>query len=79
MQALDSNGEEEHLLIDEENHPDDVPCPPNPYEDLPVYATIHRVRREVINSLEDPYSLDQLRALRINVTVVRPLVNKLWE
>ena len=55
------------------------PCAPDPYANLPVYATIHRVRREVIASLDDPYSLDQLRAPRINVSVVRPLVNRLWD
>ena len=57
----------------------DQPCPPNTHASLPVYATIHRVRKEVIASLDDPYSLDQLRAPRINVTVVRPLVNRLWD
>jgi len=57
----------------------DQPRAPNPYVNLPVYATIHRVRLEVIASLDDPYSLDQLRAPRINVSVVRPLVNRLWD
>ncbi|KAL9129303.1 MAG: hypothetical protein Q9217_002214 [Psora testacea] len=47
--------------------------------DFQFYATIHRVRLEVIASLDDPYSLDQLRAPRINVSVVRPLVNRLWD
>ena len=71
------------LLADEalrdQQHLLDLPTPPNPYAKLPVYATIHRVRQEVIASLDDPYSLDQLRAPRINVSVVRPLVNRLWE
>ena len=51
----------------------------NPYSHLPVYSTIHRIRREVIASLEDPYSLDQLRAPRINASVVRPLANRLYD
>ena len=66
--------EEESLLVHEEDY-----CPPpDPYEHLPVYTTIHRVRHEVINSIDDPYSIEQLRAPRINVAIVRPLVNRLW-
>ena len=75
--------EEEPLLGDEEQceHPDhyEGPCAPNPYADLPVYTNIHRVRHEIINSIDDPYSLEQLRAPRINVAIVRPLVNRLWD
>lgn len=55
------------------------PRAPNPFAHLPVYTTIHRVRHEVIDSLEDPYSLDQLRAPRINASVVRPLANRLFD
>lgn len=80
MQTGDENMEEEPLLADEEqNGWHDIPCPPNPFADLPVYTTIHRVRREVIASIDDPYSLEQLRAPRINVAIVRPLVNRLWD
>ncbi|KAM0797152.1 hypothetical protein BDR22DRAFT_785581, partial [Usnea florida] len=57
----------------------DGPNAPNYYADLPIYTTIHRVRRELINSIDDPYSLDQLRAPRINVAIVRPLVDRLWD
>ncbi len=75
--------EQEPLLTDEEqcDHPDHYqgPCAPNPYADLPVYTTIHRVRHELINSIDDPYSIEQLRAPRINVAIVRPLVNRLWD
>ena len=80
MDGANAYGEEEPLLTDEEQHDwHSLPCPPNPFADLPVYATIHRVRREVIAAIDDPYSLEQLRAPRINVAIVRPLVNKLWE
>ena len=78
-----SQEEEDPLLVSEEecNHPGhyEGPCAPNPYADLPVYMTIHRVRREVITSIDDPYSIEQLRAPRINVAIVRPLVNRLWD
>ena len=66
--------EEESLLVHEEGY-----ChQSDPYAQLPVYTTIHRVRHEVINSIDDPYSIEQLRAPRINVAIVRPLVNRLW-
>lgn len=81
------DGEDEHEPLLSNADPDeeiadtlsDLPCAPNPFADLPVYVTIHRVRQEIIASIDDPYSLDQLRAPRINVSVVRPLVNRLWE
>ena len=85
MSRTNASEEEESssLLVDEEHcdHPDhyEGPCAPNPYADLPVYSTIHRVRHEVINSIDDPYSIEQLRAPRINVAIVRPLVNRLWD
>ena len=77
----DSAMDERHPLLPDEAlhfHYQALPCPPNPYAHLPIYATIHRVRLEVIASLDDPYSLDQLRAPRINVSVVRPLLNRIW-
>lgn len=83
MTGSDLSEEEEPLLVDEEqcDHPDyyQGPCAPNPYADLPVYTSIHRVRHEVIASIDDPYSTEQLRAPRINVAIVRPLVNRLWD
>ena len=39
-----------------------------------VYVNIHRIRRDVINIIDDPYSLDQLKAPRMNISVIRPLV-----
>ncbi|KAM7196074.1 hypothetical protein V8F33_006366 [Rhypophila sp. PSN 637] len=46
---------------------------------LPVYTNIHRIRRDIISVVEDYLSLDQLRDVRINISVVRPLVDKLYE
>jgi len=46
---------------------------------LPVYTNIHRIRRDIISVVEDYLSLDQLRDMRINISVVRPLVDKLYE
>ena len=79
MQRIDTNGELEPLLGDEEYADQHQEFAPNPFADLPVYTTIHRVRHEIIASIDDPYSLDQLRAPRINVAIVRPLVNRLWD
>ena len=44
----------------------------------PVYMNIHRIRRDIIDSIDDPYSLDQLKAPRMNITIVRPLVDEYY-
>lgn len=54
-------------------------CMTNPHSHLPVYTTIHRIRRDITSVVEDYLSLEQLRDVRINVTVVRPLVDKFFE
>ena len=51
----------------------------DPHSHLPVYTNIHRIRRDIISVVEDYLTLDQLRDVRINVTVVRPLVDKFYE
>ncbi|KAF7540456.1 hypothetical protein G7054_g1364 [Neopestalotiopsis clavispora] len=48
-------------------------------EPLSIYKTIHRIRRLIIATLEDPYTLDELRGPRLNVIIVRPLVNRLYD
>ncbi|KAL8696352.1 MAG: hypothetical protein Q9224_002841 [Gallowayella concinna] len=57
---------------------DNEPCQPNPHGSLPVYTSIHMVRREVIDHIDDPYSLEQLRAPRMNALMVRPMVDRLY-
>ncbi|EXJ85226.1 hypothetical protein A1O3_05901 [Capronia epimyces CBS 606.96] len=47
--------------------------------DCNVYENILRLRRDIINSIDDPYSLEQLKAPRMNISVVRPLVDSLYE
>ena len=47
----------------------------NPHADLPVYSTIHQIRREIIKAIDDPFSIDQLRSPRMNTSTVRPLVD----
>lgn len=54
-------------------------CVSNPHSHLPVYTNIHRIRRDIISVIEDYLSQAQLRDVRINITVVRPLVDKLYE
>ncbi len=57
-------------------------CPDSrnaPHRGLPVYTNIHRIRRDIISVVEDYLSLDQLRDVRLNVSVIRPLVDKLYE
>ncbi|PHH85347.1 hypothetical protein CDD83_568 [Cordyceps sp. RAO-2017] len=54
-------------------------CMSDPHSHLPVYTNIHRIRRDITSVVEDHLSLEQLRDVRINVTVVRPLVDKFYE
>ena len=54
-------------------------CSTDSHTRLPVYTNIHRIRRDIISVVEDYLSLDQLRDVRINVSVVRPLVDKLYD
>ncbi|TPX15652.1 uncharacterized protein E0L32_004350 [Thyridium curvatum] len=54
-------------------------CFTNPHSHLPVYTNIHRIRRDIISIVEDYMTLEQLRDVRINISVVRPLVDKLYE
>ncbi|GKT82878.1 nonselective cation channel [Colletotrichum tofieldiae] len=54
-------------------------CMANPHSHLPVYTNIHRIRRDITSIVEDYLSLEQLRDVRINIAVVRPLVDKLYE
>ncbi|KAG5934636.1 hypothetical protein E4U59_006077 [Claviceps monticola] len=44
-----------------------------------VYVTLHRVRRLVLASIDDPYTLEHFRQLSLNALVVRPLVDRLYE
>jgi len=54
-------------------------CTPDAHSHLPVYTSIHRIRRDVVSIVEDYLTFEQLRDLRLNVSVVRPLVDKLYE
>ena len=54
-------------------------CRTDPHSHLPVYTNIHRIRRDIISVVEDYLSLQQLTDVRLNVTVVRPLVDKFYD
>lgn len=54
-------------------------CAIDAHSHLPVYTNIHRIRRDVISIVEDYMTLEQLRDLRINISVIRPLVDQLYE
>ncbi|CAO2656409.1 Nn.00g052120.m01.CDS01 [Neocucurbitaria sp. VM-36] len=53
--------------------------PPYPHADLQVYYNIHRIRRLILAVLEDPYTTEQLREPRMNVLIVKPLVDRLYD
>ncbi|EDU49334.1 nonselective cation channel [Pyrenophora tritici-repentis] len=48
-------------------------------KNLKVYFNIHRIRRLVLAVIEDPYTVDQLREPRMNVLIVKPLVDRLYD
>lgn len=54
-------------------------CRTDPHSELPVYTNIHRIRRDIVSVVEDYLTLEQLRDVKINVTVIRPLVDKFYE
>jgi hypothetical protein len=54
-------------------------CQADSHSHLPVYTNIHRIRRDILSVVEDYLSLAQLTDVRLNVTVVRPLVDKFYE
>jgi len=37
------------------------------------------VRQDIITCIDDPYSLEQLRSPRMNLSTVRPLVDKFYD
>lgn len=51
----------------------------DPHKDLRVYYTIQRIRRIVLATIEDPYTMDQLKEPRMNVLIVKPLVDRLYD
>lgn len=51
----------------------------DPHDKLPVYSTIHRIRRDIIAYIDDPYSLEELRSPRMNSSFVRPMVDQLYD
>nr|POE96930.1 calcium channel yvc1 [Quercus suber] len=81
--------EEQETLLGEDEEADDDGCYPprqddhgrmhNPHKMLPVYTTIHKIRRLILATIDDPYSLEQLKSPRMNVNVVRPLVDHLYD
>lgn len=49
------------------------------HADLDVYYNIHRIRRLILACIEDPYSMHQLKEPRMNVLIVKPLVDRLYD
>ncbi|OAQ97080.1 hypothetical protein LLEC1_03846 [Akanthomyces lecanii] len=44
-----------------------------------VYVNIHRVRRLVLASIDDPYTMEHFRQPNLNALIVRPLVDRLYD
>ncbi|EXJ70793.1 uncharacterized protein A1O5_05783 [Cladophialophora psammophila CBS 110553] len=64
---------------DGDNYPPKQTIAPDPHAALPVYATIHRIRRLVIASVDDPYTLEQLREPSVNELIVQPFVGRVYD
>ncbi|KAK7543575.1 hypothetical protein IWX49DRAFT_328964 [Phyllosticta citricarpa] len=89
LASLRAQEEQETLLGDDEErvdgdggvgyNPDEEIFASDPHKDLPVYRTIHRIRRLILASIDDPYTLVQLRDPRMNALIVRPLVDRLYD
>ncbi|EEY20425.1 nonselective cation channel [Verticillium alfalfae VaMs.102] len=76
--AGDSRSETEACLVEEIETDDEKRA--EALAGLPVYMTIHRVRRLIIASIQDDeFSREQLKDPRVNSVVVRPLVDKLYD
>ncbi|KAL5121074.1 hypothetical protein ACEQ8H_000925 [Pleosporales sp. CAS-2024a] len=84
--------EEQETLLEDEDHAGSDGCfngagqpigpreifAPYPHSQLQVYYNIHRIRRLVLAVIEDPYTTEQLREPRMNVLIVKPLVDRLY-
>jgi len=92
LRAERSREEQETLLGDEEDadrdgclrEPGELPGPreifaPDLHSGLNIYYNIQRIRRLVLASVEDPYTMDQLKEPRMNVLIVKPLVDRLYD
>jgi len=58
---------------------EDQPFTPYAFSDLPVYQNIWRIRRDILAKINDPYSLEQIRAPRLTQSVIRPLLQTYYE
>lgn len=58
---------------------EEVPFHPYAFSDLPVYQNIWQIRRDIISKINDPYSLEQIRAPRLTQSVIRPLLEMYYE
>jgi hypothetical protein len=94
LRAERSREEQETLLGDGEDEdadrdgcvrePGELPGPreifaPDLHAGLNIYYNIQRIRRLVLASIEDPYTMDQLKEPRMNVLIVKPLVDRLYD
>jgi hypothetical protein len=92
LRAERSREEQETLLsIDEDadrdgcfREPGQSPGPreifaPDLHAGLDIYYNIQRIRRLVLASIEDPYTMNQLKEPRMNVLIVKPLMDRLYD
>ncbi|KAF2679119.1 hypothetical protein K458DRAFT_435352 [Lentithecium fluviatile CBS 122367] len=92
LRAERSREEQETLLGDDEDadrdgclrEPGELPGPREIFArdlhaSLNIYYNIQRIRRLVLASIEDPYTMNQLKEPRMNVLIVKPLMDRLYD
>ncbi|OQU98150.1 hypothetical protein CLAIMM_03975 [Cladophialophora immunda] len=75
IHPYESEGNEtllEEFEEDENNYRPGQAVPRDPHAALPVYETIHEIRRLVIACMVDPYTLEQLKEPAMNELIVKP-------
>ncbi|KAH8589498.1 hypothetical protein B0O99DRAFT_636646 [Bisporella sp. PMI_857] len=51
----------------------------SPLTSLPVYKNIHLIRRKILATIDNPYTIEQLSSPSINLSIVQPLVDKFYD
>ncbi|CAG9981285.1 unnamed protein product [Clonostachys byssicola] len=75
----DENLDRAEVSVVEELEPPSVFGARGSFAPPPVYANIHRIRRLIRASIDDPYTMDHFHEPKLNALVVRPLVDRIYD
>ncbi|KAH9204983.1 hypothetical protein DL95DRAFT_318438 [Leptodontidium sp. 2 PMI_412] len=51
----------------------------SPITSLPVYKNIHLIRRKIMATIDNPYTIEQLSSSSITLSIVQPLADKFYD